>query len=85
MKYIEPFYFFLAFSFGMLYVYISTPEPEIIIKYPVPDEAENIIYKDYSDMCYKYVPKEVKCTWGSKDMKIQRGKDEVSYLSKLFS
>jgi len=61
IKYIESFYFFLSLFIGMFLVYISTPVPDIVIKYPLPDEVDNIIYKDEGDTCYKYNVEEVNC------------------------
>ncbi len=61
LKYIEPFYFFMALFIGMFLVYISTPVPDIVIKYPLPDEVDNIVYKDEADTCYKYNITEVNC------------------------
>jgi len=60
-NYIEPLYFFLALFIGMFFVYVSTPTPDIIIKYPIPEEADKLIFKDYANTCYKYVPEEVQC------------------------
>ena len=54
--------FFLAFCIGMIYVYISSPKPRVIIKYPTPYNANKIVYKNDNDMCYKYKVEEVKCT-----------------------
>lgn len=59
--YIIPIYFFAAFSIGILIAYLSTPTPEIIIKYPTPENAGKIIYKDNADVCYKYKVNEVSC------------------------
>lgn len=61
LTYIDPFYFFLALFIGMFFVYISTPLPDIIIKYPTPDKIDELIYQDDSDTCYKYNAKEVSC------------------------
>lgn len=60
-RYIEPFYFFISLFIGMFLVYISTPAPDIIIKYPLPDEVNDIVYKDDGEMCYKYDVTEVDC------------------------
>lgn len=53
--------FFLAFALGIFYVYISSPKPRIIIKYPTPFNANKVFYKSDEDVCYKYNVKEVKC------------------------
>lgn len=60
-KYIIPFYFFIALFIGLFIAYISTPVPDIIIKYPTPQNAGKIVYKDDSDVCYKYKAEEVSC------------------------
>jgi hypothetical protein len=60
-KFIEPFYFFISLFIGMFFVYILAPIPDIIIKYPLPNDVNNIIYKDENDMCYKYDVKAVDC------------------------
>lgn len=56
------FAFIIAFSIGIFYVYISSPKPKIIIKYPTPYNANKIVYKNDTDICYKYDVEEVKCT-----------------------
>ena len=87
-KYIEPFYFFIAFALGMLYVYISTPEPEILIKYPIPESSDDIIYKDHADVCYKYNSEEVKCPKDKREIKnisLQYVKDKSESTKSLFN
>lgn len=59
--YIEPIYFFIAFFIGMMITYITAPIPKVIIKYPTPENAGKIIYRDNADVCYKYQAKEVDC------------------------
>ncbi len=61
LKYINPFYFLIAFFIGMFFTYISTPPPDIVIKYPTPDNAGKIIYRDTADVCYKYRAQKVDC------------------------
>jgi len=54
--------FIIAFTIGILYVYISTPKPKIVIKYPTPYNSNKIVYRNDNDVCYKYTVEEVKCT-----------------------
>lgn len=54
--------FIIAFAIGILYVYISTPKPKIVIKYPTPYNSNKIVYKNDNDICYKYQVEEIKCT-----------------------
>lgn len=47
MKYlnkIRPFYFFAAFTLGIIYVYLIEPGMRYITKHPTPDNAGKIIY-----------------------------------------
>ena len=62
--------FLAAFSIGVLYVYLDTPRPRMIIKYPTPYNAENIVYKGLSGDCYKFKMKEVECTEDTIDQPI---------------
>ncbi len=60
-QYINPFYFFMALFVGLFITYISTPTPDIIFKYPTPENAGKIIYKDNASVCYRYKSQEVAC------------------------
>jgi len=53
--------FFITFMLGLFYVYISSPKPKIIVKYPTPYNVEKTVYKSDNDLCYKYDAQEVKC------------------------
>lgn len=53
--------FLLAFAIGMFYVYITKPEPTIIVRHPNPENAGKTVYKDDNDTCYKYKATEVEC------------------------
>ncbi len=64
------FSFIIAFGIGILYVYIASPKPKIIVKYPTPYNAEKIVYKSENDSCYKYEVQEVKCNDKSIDQPI---------------
>jgi hypothetical protein len=56
------FSFFIAFALGIFYVYISSPKPRLIIKYPTPYNANKVLYQNDEDICYKYNVEEVKCS-----------------------
>jgi hypothetical protein len=58
---INPKWFFLSLSLGLLIVYCSTPNPEIIIKYPTPENSNRTVFSDDSDNCYKFITDEIKC------------------------
>jgi hypothetical protein len=58
---IDPLIFFVSFSVGILLVYLITPEPTLVIKFPSPYNAGQVMYKDKTDSCYKYKSEKVSC------------------------
>lgn len=61
LDYIDPLYFFISLFIGLFVAYVSAPVPDIVIKYPTPENAGKVVYKDDSDVCYKYEAIEVDC------------------------
>ena len=61
LDYINPFVLIIAFCVGIFLTYVSTPAPNIVIKYPTPQNAGKVVYRDSADMCYKYKSKKVQC------------------------
>tara|TARA_Y100000310_G_C20475040_1_gene711968 strand:- start:387 stop:623 length:237 start_codon:yes stop_codon:yes gene_type:complete len=53
--------FIVSFSFGMFFCYILTPKPRVVMKFPTPDNSNDVIYVDESENCYKYKADEVAC------------------------
>ena len=53
-EYIDPFYFLIALCVGLLYTYVSSPLPQIVVKYPTPHNAGKITYVDDAGVCYRY-------------------------------
>ena len=64
------FAFIIAFAIGIFYVYIATPKPKIVIKYPTPYNSNKIVYRNDNDICYKYKVVEINCTENSIDQPI---------------
>ena len=58
---INPFYFFFSFAIGLFFVYILTPTPSVIVKFPSPYNAGHVTYKDKSDTCYQYKADKIAC------------------------
>jgi hypothetical protein len=56
------FWFFLAFSMGIIYAFLGEPNKKQIIKYPTPYNSEKITYKGLSGDCYKFKSSRVECT-----------------------
>ena len=73
--YINPVAFFIALAVGLFFTYIYSPEKKVIIKWPTPENAGKVIYKDHSDSCYKYKANEIDCPSDKTKIKV----NEVQY------
>jgi hypothetical protein len=60
-EYFDVFWFIIAFGIGMFLAYISTPMPEIIYKYPTPENSNATVYIDNASNCYKYKSNKTDC------------------------
>jgi hypothetical protein len=60
-EYFDVFWFIIAFGIGMFFAYVSTPMPEIIYKYPTPENSNTTIYSDNANNCYKYQSNKTIC------------------------
>jgi len=84
----DPLSFLIAFSIGLFYTYLFTPTPEIIIKYPTPENSGKIIYKDRADVCYKYMAEEVACPADKsniKNLELQHNRRSSNPLAKFIN
>tara|TARA_B100000795_G_C22526293_1_gene333340 strand:+ start:47 stop:274 length:228 start_codon:yes stop_codon:yes gene_type:complete len=61
LKYFHVPTFIISLAIGIFIVYIQVPEYTTIYVYPNPDNEDKLIYKDRSDMCYKFKSEEVSC------------------------
>lgn len=61
MPIINPYWFFAALTVGLLYVYVVTPRPEVVVKFPSPYNAGSVVYTDKNDQCFKYRADAVDC------------------------
>ena len=68
-EFINPLVFLISLAVGLLYTYITTPPPKIVIKYPTPHNAGKIKYVDDAGVCYKYVMEEVNCPLDKNDIR----------------
>jgi len=59
--YIDPMAFFIALAIGIFLSYIQSPKKRIVIKWPTPENAGKIIYKNSSEECYTYKADETPC------------------------
>ena len=61
MKFINVPIFIISLAIGLFMCYITTSKTEVIFVYPTPDNIDKILYKDYSDTCYRFDSQETKC------------------------
>ena len=64
-------YLILFFVIGITYVYFSSPPPVVIYKFPNPQNADSIIYRDENDTCYKYEAQNTECPLDKSKIKSQ--------------
>lgn len=69
LKYINIKVFLISLALGLLFVYLSTPDPTVIYVYPTPDNVDKINYKDKADNCFKFESAEVACPKNKADIK----------------
>jgi|TARA_B110001450_G_scaffold57193_1_gene53811 hypothetical protein len=60
-KAFNPIVFMISLCVGIFFVYVITPPPKVIVKYPTPENSGRIIYKDEAHNCFKINSTEVKC------------------------
>ena len=51
----------ISFIITIMFVYFTSPTPNIIHKYPTPETADKLIYQKHSGECDKYNPNVVPC------------------------
>jgi len=61
LKFFKAKAFIISLAIGIFFVYISSPEPQILYIYPTPDNVDKILYKDKTDTCYKLKANKVEC------------------------
>ena len=64
----NPIVFLISLCIGIFFVYIITPPPKVIVKYPTPENSGRIVYKDEAHNCFKIISKEVNCPKNKKDI-----------------
>jgi hypothetical protein len=51
---VETIYFIVAMFATLFVLYISSPKPEIIVKYPDITQVKSDVYVDDVGVCYRY-------------------------------
>lgn len=53
--------FIFSFAIGMLIVYTCTPFPEVVIRYPRPNDYQSLRFEKSNGICMEYEMKQVSC------------------------
>ena len=53
--------FVVGIVLGIVGIYYFKPQETVLYKYPTPENAGHITYRDKNGVCYKYTAKEVDC------------------------
>ena len=61
LKHIQIIPLIIGLLVGVVTVVMIKPQQNIVYKYPIPDTADKIIYKDKNGVCYKYKATKVDC------------------------
>ena len=54
-------YVLLGLFLGFLIIYLTSPPPKVVIKYPTIENIGNTTYVDENGQCYKYYAREISC------------------------
>lgn len=68
-NYIDPNAFFISLALGLMFFYVIAPQKRVVIKYPNPENAGKVVYKDTNENCFKFKAEEVTCPKNKADIK----------------
>jgi hypothetical protein len=66
-KYFNFKYFFISFSIGILYIYLTNEYKKVIILYPNPTNIDKYTYVDKTNNCFNYELNKIDCPRNNKD------------------
>jgi hypothetical protein len=69
-EYVSLKWFLISFSLGLMVVLLFVPPPSVVVKFPNPETAGQMMYKDSAGACFKYKAVPVDCTPGAKQQPI---------------
>jgi len=67
--FIDPNAFFISLAIGFLIFYVIAPQKRVVIRYPNPENAGKVVYKDSNDNCFKFKAEEVTCPKNKSEIK----------------
>lgn len=61
IKKINPLLFIVCFSVGLYMSYYFGEKIRHIVRYPTPEDSDNVVYKKKDNSCYLYKLKQIQC------------------------
>jgi hypothetical protein len=61
LKHLRPIPLIIGIIIGIIVVFCIKPTKNIVHKYPTPETADRLVYKDKNGVCYKYAVKNADC------------------------
>lgn len=61
LKHIQIIPLVIGLIIGIIAIVVAKPQMNITYKYPTPETADKIVYKDKNGICYKYKSTQVDC------------------------
>lgn len=59
---LNPLAFFIALAVGLFFCYITQPTPKMVVKFPSPQNAGKLQYRNTeTDSCFKFDAEKVQC------------------------
>lgn len=68
-KFINLKLFLISLAIGTLFVYLSSPQPNIVYVYPTPDNVDKVEYIDKVENCFKFKAIETNCNINKENIK----------------
>lgn len=69
------FAFIVSFAIGIACCYVISPAPKVVMKFPSPNNAGSVVYKDREENCFTFRADKVQCTKDAKPQPIQLEED----------
>lgn len=68
-NFVDPNAFFISLAIGLLIFYVIAPQKRVVIRYPNPENAGKVVYKDSNENCFKFKAEEVNCPKNKSEIK----------------
>lgn len=60
-SFLDPMCFFVALGLGFLIAYVTSPKPQLVLKFPTPSNCGKVVYRSPDGGCFRYKMETVDC------------------------